>query len=320
MKRNVRIFIGSSSENKKIVRGLCNVIRRSRPKIFKADVAPWDKGVFKHSATYIESLEKELDRADFAILVLTPNDVTLLRDEVFQTPRDNVQFELGLFMGRLRRECCFMIYSRDDAPKRPTDLLGIKAVTYREAGSKGLEKALSTPAREILNHIAEVLAATGISSFVAQIEGQWCERISTRAAKEVSFFNIRPTNKYQSVEMRGDHFDAQGELIGSWKSIDVGIRPDERALFYHWAGEHPPSEEGDASQVEGFGAIEFKNATGRINSGKGGFLDVDRSRTSEAQWKTVRLKRITNEAHLRTIEKGSLSAKKALVGKLLRNW
>ena len=42
-----------------------------------------------------------LDRFDFAILVLTADDLVASRDVLSTAPRDNVLFELGLFMGGL---------------------------------------------------------------------------------------------------------------------------------------------------------------------------------------------------------------------------
>ena len=110
MKRTVRIFIASSSENLHVVHALCAVLGRTRKKTFRIDPAAWDQGTFKLSATYIESLEEEMDKADFSVLVLTPNDVTRIRDEEVLTPRDNVLFELGLFMAGFTASVvtCFM--------------------------------------------------------------------------------------------------------------------------------------------------------------------------------------------------------------------
>ena len=320
MKRTVRIFIGSSSENREVVKALRAILGKARRTAFDVDPAPWDEGVFKLSAAYIESLEQELDRADFSILVLTPNDVTRIRETEAMTPRDNVVFELGLFMGRLRRHRCYMVYARDDKPKLPTDLLGIKAVTYQTVDAADLENALLPACEEILDRVAEILEGPDLNSFIAQIEGAWWERIQTRTGFELSFFTIRPVEKYQSLEMGGDHFDGHGTLIGSWKSVVVGVLYDQRKLFYHWEGEHPPTPQGDASQVQGFGTAEFDHAFGPLASGKGGFLDVDPGHIGDAQWKTVRLKRVTSRSHIHTMTKKDTEAKKALVSKILGKW
>jgi len=319
MKRTVRIFIASSSENLDVAHTLSDKLGRSRRKTFRIVPASWDQGTFKLSETYIESLEKEMDKADFAILVLTPNDVTRIRDEEVETPRDNVLFELGLFMGRLHRERCFMLYEHDDKPKLPTDLLGVGAATYQKSDLVGLEKALAPACKEILNRVSEILEEKKLSQFVSQIEGGWWERIETKAGIELSSFKIFPNDKYKSLSMQGDHFDGKGVLIGSWKSVVVAIQEGQRKLFYQWEGEHPPNKDGDALRVQGFGTLEFDHAKGRPEKGKGGFMDVDPNAISTAQWKTVHIKRAT-KSHIRTMTKGRLADKKVLVSQVLDDW
>ena len=49
----------------------------------------------------LDSLLKAGSMFDFGILVATKDDKTKSRDKGFETPRDNVIFEFGLFMGRL---------------------------------------------------------------------------------------------------------------------------------------------------------------------------------------------------------------------------
>jgi len=320
MKRTVRIFIGSSSENSRVVESLSKVLSKSRQTTFKINPAPWNKGVFKFSAAYIESLEKELNKADFAILELTPNDVTRIRNAKVKTPRDNVLFELGLFMGRLHRERCIMLYARDDKPKLPTDLLGVKAATYDMSQSDDLESSLQPVAQQIVDHVAEVLSGPTLGAFIAQIEGAWWQRIQTEKRKELSFFTIRPVNKYQSIEMGGDHFTARGKLIGSWKAIETAVRYSERELFYHWEGQHPPKKGHEVFKVKGFGTLRFNYAPGLLELGKGEFLDFYPGHKEETQWKTVRLKRVQYKKHITTVKKGSNDEKKALISEILAHW
>lgn len=98
MSQRPAIFIGSSSEGLKIAKGIQAELSQV------AEVTVWSQGVFQPTYGYLESLTKALEAADFAVLVLTPDDFTESRGDSAPSPRDNVVFELGLFLGRLGRE------------------------------------------------------------------------------------------------------------------------------------------------------------------------------------------------------------------------
>ena len=61
------------------------------------------KGQSVSSDFTVEALLNILPRFDFAVLVKLPDDVTTSRDNTLASPRDNVIFELRLFMGKLGR-------------------------------------------------------------------------------------------------------------------------------------------------------------------------------------------------------------------------
>src|SRR6478672_20125 len=73
------------------------------------EVTVWSQGVFALSKTAMASLIDALDENDYGLFVLAPDDVTAIRSKGVQTVRDNVIFELGLFVGRLGNDRCFMI-------------------------------------------------------------------------------------------------------------------------------------------------------------------------------------------------------------------
>jgi len=88
-----------------------------------------DDGVFPAGKTPIESLVAQLEVVDFALFVVTPDD--LLAGATATTvaaPRDNVIFELGLMIGALGRDRVFMVKTRSSAPamRLPSDLLGVQ--------------------------------------------------------------------------------------------------------------------------------------------------------------------------------------------------
>lgn len=128
------MFIGSSSEGKRIAETIQMVLDD------EIHCTVWNQGVFGLSGGTLESLVAAIDDYDFATLVLTPDDLLEKRDLRGRSPRDNVLFELGLFMGALGRDRTFIVHSRTTPPMLPSDLAGITPATYEERSN--LEAAL----------------------------------------------------------------------------------------------------------------------------------------------------------------------------------
>lgn len=120
------IFIASSSESLPIARAL----RTS----FAADpftVTLWtDDDVFTPSSYSLESLEEALDRSDFGIVIAAGDDTVISRQQRRPVPRDNVTFELGLFIGRLGRKRTLLLEPRTSRVKLASDLFGLTTVRY----------------------------------------------------------------------------------------------------------------------------------------------------------------------------------------------
>lgn len=91
----------------------------------------WTNGVFRATNYTLQSLENELDRSDFAVAIAHSDDQTTVRDEDWPTPRDNVVFELGFFMGRLGRSRAILMEPRGTRLKLPSDLAGVSTIRYR---------------------------------------------------------------------------------------------------------------------------------------------------------------------------------------------
>ena len=131
------IFIGSSSEQLRTAREVKALLR---PEL-EADV--WDEGVFGLGNSYLEDLLKAVDTYDFAVFVFAPDDLATIRAKRHPSVRDNVVFELGLFMGRLGRHRAFWLLPRGkDQPKIPSDLEGISRADFDSAPSKRAQALL----------------------------------------------------------------------------------------------------------------------------------------------------------------------------------
>lgn len=119
------IFIGSSTEALSIASAVSDLIPST-----VATATLWSKGLFGASRFPIDDLEALLPNSDFAVLVVAADDRLNFRGEDFDAPRDNVVFELGLFMGALTRTRTFILAPNGLKLKIPTDLLGLTQLRY----------------------------------------------------------------------------------------------------------------------------------------------------------------------------------------------
>ncbi len=139
------VFIGSSSEGETVARAIELHLHKY------ADVTIWMNGVFKPGVSHLQSLLNALNRFDFAVLVLTPDDVLESRDDSYSSPRDNVVFELGLFMGRLGDRRAFFVAEEHKNLKLPSDLDGISRLEYRSR--EDMVAAVSPACTVLINEI-----------------------------------------------------------------------------------------------------------------------------------------------------------------------
>jgi len=123
-------FIGSSSEGLPVA----NKLQASLE--YDIECIVWNQGtVFGLVYATLESLEAAVRQYDYGIFVFTPDDSLHMRGETKPVARDNVVFELGLFVGQLGRRKAFVVHPRNGAVAIPSDLHGITTATYDPAQS-----------------------------------------------------------------------------------------------------------------------------------------------------------------------------------------
>ncbi len=127
----IRVFVISSAEALPIARAVQESFLRD-----PFSVTVWTDGVFRASQYPVESLERQLDISDFAVAIAHPDDLVMIRDSVRATPRDNVLFELGLFVGRLGRHRSFLLEPLEEGVQLPSDLTGITTIPYKTGPEK----------------------------------------------------------------------------------------------------------------------------------------------------------------------------------------
>lgn len=90
----------------------------------------WDQGVFFAGGYALEALEQQVAESDFAVAIAEPDDIVESRGSRAPTVRDNVLFELGLFMGKLSRHRSILVHPAIKDLKLPTDLQGLNLIRY----------------------------------------------------------------------------------------------------------------------------------------------------------------------------------------------
>ncbi|MBZ9820621.1 TIR domain-containing protein [Mesorhizobium sp. CA4] len=136
-----RLFVGSS------VGGLDAAYAAQENLEHDLEVTVWSQGVFELNKTSIEALYQALSRFDAAAFIFRGDDTLVKNGEQREAVRDNVLFELGLFIGRIGRDNCFLIKPRSQrALHFPTDLLGVTTADYDDSRVDGNLVAALGPA------------------------------------------------------------------------------------------------------------------------------------------------------------------------------
>ncbi len=198
------VFIGSSVEGVEFARAVRWNLQND------AEITVWNDGFFRPGITFIETLVNSLPRFDFAILVFRGDDLTTSRATETFSPRDNVIFELGLFMGRLGRSRTFSVYEEGAKVKMPSDLAGVTTASFewpREDNSfKGAVGAACDSIRDVIRDLGVSEAKT--AKAVTAIQSQQKEHEQQLASQEAEIRSIRfalqgIVTKYELKKLEG---------------------------------------------------------------------------------------------------------------------
>ncbi|MFK3990668.1 TIR domain-containing protein [Psychrobacter sp. NPDC064578] len=109
-----------------------------------------DQDVFEGGSYTLESLEKAVKTSDFGLAIMSSDDTVTSREKESRIPRDNVIFELGLFMGHLGRKRTLMALPRDNKPNLASDLKGLTPLEYKVRNGKIDTGVLVTKLRKLI--------------------------------------------------------------------------------------------------------------------------------------------------------------------------
>lgn len=220
------VFIGSSGEASRVAYAIKQAL--------EPDLEPivWDEDIFELGEANLSSLLKFVSVFDFAILVLSDDDLVRSRGWLRKpAPRDNVVFELGLFMGALgkRRSFPVIVPPKKGRLKTPSDLLGNTEIRLRsDFRSLSLADAVKEPCarlREtILNRSKEaylqLLPSTGLAvGYFKNFLSPVCSSLASANAIEVNG---------AEVDISRDNFDFNIVLPSSLS----GASPDGATKYF----------------------------------------------------------------------------------------
>lgn len=179
------IFIASSQEALKFAKAVN--IRLESIGVIKQ----WDNA-FELSSITITKLIEKTNNVDYAVFVLHGDDESILRDTSYNTVRDNVLFELGLFIGKLGLENCFILapssLDQNFKFRIPTDLSGITISFYDTA----------------ISPVDAVTASCAKIEFAIEELEKTKKTILEKSAKPTDDIN-RTLNHYQSLLWQSGH-------------------------------------------------------------------------------------------------------------------
>jgi hypothetical protein len=303
MKERPCIVIASSSEQIGTATRIADALGRSS----EWSVLVWDR-LFDFSASYVESLENVLDRADFAVVVLTGDDTAIVREKVAVLPRDNVIFELGLFIGRLGRPRCFFFVDAETGTQIASDLSGVKAVSYYPdsvAPADPRRPRLADQVQRMKAQLREFGAAAvrfrpspelrrrqeELWRFSSQVAGQWWERMRSHDDDQSALSHVTVTMDPVTCEPRldGVGYSLDASVRTEWHSVITGVTfGDMPKIYYAWEGRHLDNV---GQEYGGHGVVSLVDP--QLQEAEGYFFDTNFARIAEGAHTVVKRFRLS---------------------------
>jgi hypothetical protein len=214
MKR--KLFIGSSKEGLFYANQVKDIITQECGDWLECEV--WNEGgIFTLNKSTLENLVKASRRFDYGVLVATNDDLALIRLKVRTIPRDNVIFEMGLFLGSLGLTRAFLL--TQEKCKLPSDYNGITTVRLPQ------KKSISINIKLLINQLNETKDTYSLKAIPSTALGvgyfdnfvlPFCKNINKKGSK----LNI----------LIPKHIDDIRSLITSYESdhpsVDVNVFGD----------------------------------------------------------------------------------------------
>lgn len=202
-----KMFIGSSSEAKPVAEAASAILNE--------DVIPqiWDMSpFFRPMQGTFEALVAAAGAYDFALFIMSPDDRIQSRGIKFASTRDNVLFELGLFIGAIGAKRVFAVVQHasltSKSVKLPSDLLGVTIPSFDL-------NELNSSLRIALSSIKDAVRAQGVRQQVVNLRSGW---------------SYDHDNREFSLTLDPVKLDTHRELLRDFKLVLVARRDSEKPL------------------------------------------------------------------------------------------
>lgn len=199
-------------------------------------------------------------------------------------PRDNVIFELGLFVGRLGRPRCFFFVDSASDTKIASDLSGVKIVNfYRDADSTVFRKpSLEAQASKVQSQMLLLgprykpspkvrEGQEALWRFSNRFAGHYWERLRKGQDDKsaLSYLTVLVDEITSTPRIEGNTYGIDSNPLADWKTVVTGVVLGKKPIvYYRWEGEH---EETHGQVYGGGGRIVFDDD--RLENASGYFYE-----------------------------------------------
>ncbi len=240
------LFIGSSKEGKLLAEELQALLDPY------AQPTVWDQDVFMLGGHTLGSLVAAANSFSFAVFVLTADDEVVVRGARHPTARDNLFFEVGMFLGTLGEGRVFLLAPDEIDLKVPSDLTGVTRATWRARSDGNLKAALNPAALEIRTAISvagplDSPSATSASGDLLRFTRGGLAALATGAAGlSVRIFDTPRLNTWTAnlLRMLLELFEDRGapDLYAAWlRPVDdpLELRVTDSRNLPDYSRHHP---------------------------------------------------------------------------------
>ena len=208
-----RLFIGSSSSQPAL-----KVARAVQAELeFECEPKIWTQNVFTPTRSTLGQLEEELESSDAGVFIFMPEDTLQKDEESDLAVRDNVIFELGMWIGRLGSKSSFFLLPRGINVHIPSDLLGITPLNYdAERSDNNIQAAVGPACEKVRNQIEK--NNNVLTSVLGLSDTAWFKGVTT---EEIRFIDSR-----SFLYREGSSSD--------WKVHKYSFRAEQNQVVLHW--------------------------------------------------------------------------------------